>query len=111
MHISELVKEAWTTAEEKGFHSNKMSVGDRIALIHSEASEALEAFRAKKEGDRWWALQYGEGGKPEGVASELADIVIRVADMCGVYAIDLEDAIEKKMAYNKTRPHLHGKNF
>lgn len=46
--------------------------------------------------------------KPEGVPSELADVVIRIADMCGLYGIDLEAAIIEKMAYNKSRPYRHG---
>ncbi len=39
---------------------------------------------------------------------ELADIVIRVFDMCGHYGIDLESAIREKMEYNKKRPYKHG---
>ncbi len=49
-----------------------------------------------------------ETKKPEGIPSELADVVIRVFDMCGYYGIDLEAAIKEKMAYNKTRPFKHG---
>lgn len=46
--------------------------------------------------------------KPEGIPSELADAVIRIFDMCGYYGIDLEKAIDEKMAYNKTRSYKHG---
>ena len=46
---------------------------------------------------------------PEGVAVELADLVIRVADLCGFYGIDLEAVIRMKMEYNSTRPKMHGK--
>jgi len=46
--------------------------------------------------------------KPEGIPIELADVVIRIFDLCGYYNIDLEHAIEEKMTYNKTRPHKHG---
>jgi len=58
-------------------------------------------------------LYVGEGlsilsNKPEGIPSELADIVIRVCDMCGWYGIDLEAAIKEKMEYNKNRPYKHG---
>lgn len=51
------------------------------------------------------------GKKPEGVAVELADAVIRIADLCGHLGIDLEAAIDLKMAYNETRPFKHGKRF
>jgi hypothetical protein len=46
--------------------------------------------------------------KPEGIPSELADIVIRVMDICGYYGIDLEAAITEKMEYNRNRPIRHG---
>jgi NTP pyrophosphatase (non-canonical NTP hydrolase) len=79
-------------------------VPERLCLIHSEVSEALEAYR---DGDN--DLRFTEGGKPEGIPSELADIVIRVADMAAYLGIDLDAAIKAKMAYNATRPHKHGR--
>ena len=42
---------------------------------------------------------------------ELADAVIRIADICGRYDIDLAFAIREKMAYNATRPAMHGRAF
>jgi NTP pyrophosphatase (non-canonical NTP hydrolase) len=52
-----------------------------------------------------------QSDKPEGWAVELADAVIWIADICGHYGIDLEDILHRKMAYNATRPHKHGKQF
>lgn len=49
------------------------------------------------------------GAKPEGVAIELADCVLRIADYCGQYGIDLEAALQIKMEYNQNRPYRHGK--
>ena len=51
------------------------------------------------------------GEKPEGVAVELADAVIRIADLCGHLGIDLDAVIRLKMTYNEGRPHKHGKQF
>jgi NTP pyrophosphatase (non-canonical NTP hydrolase) len=42
---------------------------------------------------------------------ELADAVIRIADLCGYLNIDLESHIKAKMRYNETRPHKHGKEY
>jgi NTP pyrophosphatase (non-canonical NTP hydrolase) len=110
MTINELCKECHTNAEAKGFwedikeiylegyaerHFNN-AVATRLALIHSEVSEALEAIR---NGDR------------ENFKEELADIVIRVFDLCGGLGIDLECEIEKKMEKNRNRPFKHGKEF
>lgn len=109
-------------------------VGTAIALIHSELSEALEEEHNGNP-DIWFAcnesdnfictpqdetecLMYGKESlckyrsrKPEGVAVELADAVIRIADLCGHLGIDLEEVIEIKMAYNEGRPYKHGKKF
>lgn len=98
--IRELQLAAWENSIAHGFVD--ATFGERIALIHSEASEALEAFR-----DGLLSGLSAEG-KPEGVASELADIVIRVMDLSEREGIDLEDAIISKMAYNKTRSFRHG---
>lgn len=75
----------------------------KLALIHSETSEALEDVRAGKLGG-----SVREDGKPEGLPSELADIVIRVLDFAGWLGIDLEQAVAEKHAFNATRPQKHG---
>jgi NTP pyrophosphatase (non-canonical NTP hydrolase)/GH24 family phage-related lysozyme (muramidase) len=106
--VSVLVQTAHQMAKTKGFHDDDgVTFGDRIALVHSEVSEAMEAFRSDALNE--WERE--EDGKPEGVAYELADVVIRIADMCGLYGIDLERAIREKMAFNATRPYKHGKRF
>jgi NTP pyrophosphatase (non-canonical NTP hydrolase) len=46
--------------------------------------------------------------KPEGIPSELADILIRVLDVCGFHQIDIAGAVADKMAYNETRAYRHG---
>ncbi|GGF77390.1 hypothetical protein GCM10010912_23090 [Paenibacillus albidus] len=119
--INELVKEAHENAVNKGWWNEDRSFGEVIALIHSEASEALEDYRNGKWPDEEWYTKNGEiirffsdiegqdaTWKPCGIPSELADIVIRVFDACGRYGIDLERAILEKMAYNATRPQRHG---
>lgn len=127
MKINDLIKAAHQNALSKGWHDEPRSFGDTIALMHSELSEALEDYRNGKPLNKNWYEykdpRFGEMtfpypdmtwgkepliGKPCGIPSELADVVIRVFDACGAYGIDLEAAIKEKMAYNATRPHRHG---
>ena len=87
-------------------------------------SEALEEYRDGRELDDVYftcddeaeskeqeLCKICEYGKPEGIPIELADVIIRIADTCGRYGIDIEHAIKIKMEYNKTRPYKHGKKI
>jgi NTP pyrophosphatase (non-canonical NTP hydrolase) len=128
MTFEEMQEEAHRNALDKGFWENKnavTSLPEAIALMHSELSEALEEYRntdidvrnvyfpalmGKMPGPIiedmvHWAEQ---GMKPEGVAIEFADCVIRIMDNCEALGIPLKTAIEMKMAYNRTRPYRHG---
>ena len=64
-----------------------------LALIHSEVSEALEAFRKRDK---------------ENFAEELADIVIRVLDCAPGLGIDLDKEVAQKMKANRKRAYRHG---
>lgn len=99
MHLNELVKEAHNNAVQHGFWEPSPEIGTYIALIHSELSEALEEERAGNP------LIWHRGDKPEGLAVELADTVIRIADLCGYLGVDLDAVVAEKMAYNAGRPH------
>ncbi len=108
----------------KGWRFSEPGCGNRdgyqfaayIALAHSELSEALDAYRNKV-----WSDTIGAGipaddkardaskiGKPVGVGPELADVFIRVQDMCDIWGIDLEYEVKRVLAYGWTRPYRHG---
>ena len=104
MRINELVKESYDRAQRKGHYDPEPTIEGRLCLIHSEVSEALEAYR-----DDEMTTTLTESGKPEGLPSELADIIIRVCDFAGHLGIDLEREIRLKSDYNETRPQKHGR--
>lgn len=107
MNIVSLIKRAHGNAADHGWWDEPKTFGELIALIHSEASEALEEFRNGNPPTEEY-FNHNNPEKPEGIPSELADIVIRVFDLCGHYNIDLEEAIKTKMKYNESRPYKHG---
>lgn len=92
--------------------------GESMALLHSEVSEAFEAYRnwgfddvtKPFEFDRSSGSMYPAkiAAKPEGVGSEFADILIRLLSSCDQYGINLEAEYERKVAYNRTRSFRHG---
>lgn len=118
--LNNLAKEIHQNAVEHGWWEQERSFGEIIALCHSELSEALEEYRNKNEhAIRMLPIYYSGGDyiasaptevckKPEGIATELADCIIRILDYCGKEGIDIEEAIRIKHEYNKTRPYRHG---
>ncbi len=71
-------------------------VGEKLMLVVSEVSEAMEGHRKGLADDK---LPH----RPM-VEVELADAVIRIADLAGALGLDLGGAIAEKLAYNRERP-------
>jgi NTP pyrophosphatase (non-canonical NTP hydrolase) len=93
MTVKELTELVMQQAKAKGFGTkpSEIDVAEKIALIHSEISEAYEAYRHKKI-----------DGK-DGFKEELGDAVQRILHLCGIFDIDIETEILKKMEKNKGR--------
>lgn len=94
----------------------------KLGLISSEAVEAQEELRKDGDAAHRYYLDTKTGEihpeqvtidgvpqyKPEGVASELADVIIRAGDTAGLAEINLGAAVVEKLAYNATRGQRHG---
>jgi len=94
------------TAIEKGFWNKPKNFdvfGNKLALIHSEVTEVLEAMRKNK-------------GSEE-IVEEMVDVLIRTLDLYasmrngGFVEHSLDEVLFKKMENNKVRPRLHGNLF
>jgi NTP pyrophosphatase (non-canonical NTP hydrolase) len=122
--INELSKQIHENAKSKGFYDKEKNIGEMLALIHSEVSEALEADRkgrycpeipniedvANNESMSVLIAQYHNYIKGT-FEEEMADIVIRVMDLCAYKKIDLLHHIKAKMRMNSLREHKHGKKY
>lgn len=96
----------------------------KLGLVMTEGAEALDEMRKHDIGERYYSEGFsvnampptqaldmlGAPRKPEGVLSELADVIIRIWSLTGEtnLASELADAIIEKLNYNATRAQRHG---
>jgi len=124
--INELAQQVHKNARDKGFFDQPKNLGEMLCLIHSEVSEALGAIRQEKYAsnkdisDSDYLLERGNIQDWDShfkhhikntFEDELADIVIRIMDLCAFKNIDLEWHIKAKMRSNELREFKHGKQF
>ena len=83
------------TPENKYTKQGAMLIASKLALVHSEVSEALEGTRKGLKDDH---LPHRDM-----FVVELADTVIRILDLCGARGLDIDGAVKEKYAYNKQR--------
>jgi NTP pyrophosphatase (non-canonical NTP hydrolase) len=135
MNLNELAKEIHENAVDKGFFDYEKNIGEMLCLIHSEVSEALEADRENKyysgsvTNQQWFIRgmadkNYGqtfhddnffkeqfENRVKNTFEDELADVIIRVLDLCAHKDIDIDSHVKAKMRYNTMREYKHGKKY
>ena|SRR3990167_357359 len=103
MNINELAEAVHKTAVEKGFWRTERRFPEYLTLMHSELSEAYEAWRdglpaVPPEGQDGWAI-------------ELVDCMIVILDVLAAHNVDIEGLLRKKHAINSQRPYQHGRTI
>jgi NTP pyrophosphatase (non-canonical NTP hydrolase) len=87
MQINEIAEKQFDWVERMGWHNK--TVLEALALIASEVGEAVNECR-------------GDAPSPE-FGTELADIILRVADLAKWQGIDLAAVIVAKMEVNEAQ--------
>jgi hypothetical protein len=92
-NINDVVRESYAIAKEKGWWDRPRPKSLVTLLILSEISEVLEDHR---NGMPWDHEFVDDNGKPMGPPSEMADVIIRIADYCGYkgYELELTELVE-----------------
>lgn len=118
MKLNEFAKGVHQNAVEHGWWEDQRTFGEIVSLCHSELSEALEEFRAKRPmvycnpgmklnkdcmdhgcvGIACWEGK-ANGSKPEGIAVELADCIIRILDWLGEEEMDPDALLAEAKRY------------
>lgn len=127
MKLNEFAQAVHENAVAHGWYESEVEFPAVAALIHSEISEALAEYRAGNPvvygccGLQGAACEYAaicaetcdrpeaeRSCKPEGLAVELCDAVLRCFDYLAFLGVDIEALLEAKHAYNTGRPYRHG---
>lgn len=123
MNVNLFAQEVHENAVKHGWYDKPPSFPEVAALIHSEISEALEEWRngspviygcCNIEGavcphaEKCDRSENEPSCKPEGLAVELGDAVLRIFDYLAFLNVDIESVLEGKHAYNMSRPYKHG---
>ena len=130
MNINELAKEVHENAVAHGWWEKPPTLPEALCLIHAELSEALEEYREGNpliygtcalaaEGGKFSGVcdgvgRPGEGEgidgpcKPEGIAVELADVILRTLDLMAALGVDVDAVVMAKHKYNLGREYRHG---
>lgn len=103
LFLQKFIADVHDVAKRKGWHSPSKTPGECMMMMVTEIAEAVEEIRKGSP-----KIYYGEDGKPEGEAAELADVLLRIFDYCEWRQIPIIKVMKQKNEYNKLRSTRHG---
>ena len=92
--LNVLMRRVRELADAKGFSSRPERIWEMLALIHTEVSEATDAYK--------------KGQGLELVGEELVDAIIRILHLLSALDLDAAELFEQKMSINWSRPRKYG---
>lgn len=130
MNLNELRDKAYRIAYDHGFHDKELSNDHCLMLVITELSEAVEADRKGRLGNRCksrFEMEYNrypalveeekrfkcsfENNVKDSLPDKLADAAIRLLDLCGLRSIELEnDCLDDEVLEEYSRIFI-GKTF
>ncbi|MCL4393884.1 MAG: hypothetical protein M1482_03590 [Chloroflexi bacterium] len=91
--LNQKMREVRALADGKGFSSDPARIWEMLALIHTEVSEATDAYK--------------KGEPMDHVGEELTDAVIRILHLMSALDLDAEAMFQDKMKKNWERPYKY----
>ncbi|MBI5650372.1 MAG: hypothetical protein HZC40_08000 [Chloroflexi bacterium] len=91
--LNQKMNEVRALADGKGFSSDPARIWEMLALIHTEVSEATDAYK--------------KGEPIEHIGEELTDAIIRILHLMSALNLDAEKLFEAKMKKNWERPYKY----
>jgi len=91
--LNQKMLEVRALADGKGFSSDPVRIWEMLALIHTEVSEATDAYK--------------KGEPLEHIGEELADAIIRILHLMSALDLDAEKLFQEKMQRNWERPYKY----
>ena len=129
MTVNEFAKAIHENAVAHGWYDTPVDFPEVAVMVHAEISEAVEEWRGgnplvygtcalAEEDCQYFAIcdRVGQPGaegadgpcKPEGIAVELADVLLRTLDLMAALGVDVDAVVMAKHKYNLGREYRHG---
>jgi NTP pyrophosphatase (non-canonical NTP hydrolase) len=92
-YLTQRMREVRAMTDAKGFGADEGRIWEMFSLIHTEVSEATNAYK--------------KGEPMEHVGEELIDAVIRILHLLSVLDLNPDDLFDEKMKRNWARPYKY----